>query len=778
MHDWSSGVGCTGGSDRERPASRRSLAGLFLLSLATLLLEMALTRVLSVSLWYHFGFLVISTVLLGFGAAGVTVALSRKLRAAVPAEELAVWCCLGFATAALGGFWLLQRIPFDPFGLLADRRQMLLTPLAYLCLAAPFYAAGIAIAALLGQGGRDVPRLYAADLCGAAAGCVAMACVMPCVGGSGSVVTAVAVACAAAAVFAVGRKPRLVALSTMLALGSAASAPYADTLLPITITPNKRFATAVPIYSAWNTFSRIDVYETPPSADNDNTGSRSIVIDKGTARTGIRDLRPSVKHVLSKPENSSDLATSAVYVGKQHPKVLVIGSGGGNDVLEGLRFGARSVVAVEVNPIINDIVSNRMAEFWGGLFSRPEVRLVTEEGRSFVRRSRERYDVIVSTHAITNAALAARALGLAENYLLTREAFEDYVDHLEPDGAMFLTRPEAQLPRLVATAREAFETRGLVTLRDRLVVFRARPAAAMARRYPGIEQRKTFAAGIVVRTRAFDSSEIDEIERRLGVGLPTDPRALYHRPEILYAPGPAPLGPCVRAAGEFRLAGALRLEHDGARARHRRSAVLQPARPIQQHVVRNTGRNPLGAEAGALGARGSAGCRGDAADSPRPVGPRGGSPDPAPAVAFRPRRPVSAGRVVAARVLRGSGARLHHDRDGAPAAIHAVSGTARLLPRGGALGPAAVHGRRFGALRSLGGRSAARRGLDAHCGSPAARVHRSRGERRLPRRPRLAVGGADRVRGGALGAARHQPRPAVPNRAAPCGLALRGSREQ
>ena len=80
------------------------------------------------------------------------------------------------------------------------------------------------------------------------------------------------------------------------------------------------------------------------------------------------------------------------YVGKEHPKVLIIGSGLGKEVLEALYFGASSITAVEINPIITDIVTKRMREHWGGLFEQPEVRLVTEEGRSFVRRSKEKYD--------------------------------------------------------------------------------------------------------------------------------------------------------------------------------------------------------------------------------------------------------------------------------------------------------------------------------------------------------------------------------------------------
>ena len=81
------------------------------------------------------------------------------------------------------------------------------------------------------------------------------------------------------------------------------------------------------------------------------------------------------------------------------------------------------------------------------------MRLVTDEGRSFVRRSREQYDAILSVHTISNAAIASGALALAENYVLTREAFVDYLDHLTPDGVLYVVRPEAQLARLVATGR-------------------------------------------------------------------------------------------------------------------------------------------------------------------------------------------------------------------------------------------------------------------------------------------------------------------------------------
>src|SRR6266850_475406 len=95
--------------------ARRHYAGIFLFSLATLLLELALTRVLSVALWYHFGFLIISTALLGFGASGVVLALWPGLRERVSLDRALASLALAFGVTTVICFWLMQRIPFDPF---------------------------------------------------------------------------------------------------------------------------------------------------------------------------------------------------------------------------------------------------------------------------------------------------------------------------------------------------------------------------------------------------------------------------------------------------------------------------------------------------------------------------------------------------------------------------------------------------------------------------------------------------------------------------------------
>src|ERR1044071_2074848 len=122
--------------------SRRHYGGIFCLSLATLLLELAFTRVLAVANWYHFGFLVISMALLGFGTSGVVLTLWTRLRERAALDRALAALSVAFGGVVLVSYWLMQEIPFDPFRLLSDRKQLLFMPIYYLVVAAPFFCSG------------------------------------------------------------------------------------------------------------------------------------------------------------------------------------------------------------------------------------------------------------------------------------------------------------------------------------------------------------------------------------------------------------------------------------------------------------------------------------------------------------------------------------------------------------------------------------------------------------------------------------------------------------
>ena len=84
----------------------------------------------------------------------------------------------------------------------------------------------------------------------------------------------------------------------------------------------------------------------------------------------------------------------APYVVRERPEVLVIGVGGGTDILNAIANDAKSIVGVELNPITVELGKGPYAEYNGGIFNRPEVTMVAAEGRHYLRSHRDSYDLV------------------------------------------------------------------------------------------------------------------------------------------------------------------------------------------------------------------------------------------------------------------------------------------------------------------------------------------------------------------------------------------------
>jgi hypothetical protein len=445
--------------------------------------------VLSVTLWYHFGFLVIATGLLGFGAAGSALSAWSWLRDRADLDGAAGLLAAAYGAATVLAHLALQRVPFAPFSLLEDPLQALWTPLYLGLVACPFGLAGLVVALLLTRAGGRLHRVYAWDLAGAGAGCGAALLLLPALGGSGAVIASGAAGALSGAPLAGRARPAVVAASLALGLGLLAAALSADAWAPLRLTANKTSRAVPATWTRWDAFSRVDLLERP--------GRRVFRIDGGSAFTGTVDPRPWLEgHTESATVGPTLRELGVPFAVAPAPRVLVIGSGAGAEVLEALRLGAQRVTALEVNPIIVETV--RRDPFWGDLFHRADVELHATEARSFIRRTEASYDLIVSVHTISNAAMAAGALALAESHILTLEAFADYLERLGPRGLLYITRPEAQLPRLVATARSALEGAGVLEPERSVFAWRARPPRPGAR---------SFSAGLVIRRAPFTPEE-------------------------------------------------------------------------------------------------------------------------------------------------------------------------------------------------------------------------------------------------------------------------------
>ncbi|HEU4929466.1 MAG TPA: hypothetical protein VFU38_06515 [Candidatus Krumholzibacteria bacterium] len=426
--------------------SRSVYAGIFAVSAATLLFQVTFVRIFSVSIWYHFAFLVVSISLFGIGASGVVLAFVKTGPRETRYRALAPAC---FSISALLAYLFTNAIPFSPFRILQDSKQLFYFFLYDVLLMIPFFFSGSAVALILRAYPARAGRLYAFDLVGAALGTLLVFWVLPAGGARGAIALASALGFVASALLA-----PTVRMRRGLVIAAAAHLPLLvvpsilpdvrmDSTKPVTTEVSQRGGTHV--VSRWNALSRIDVVEKPG-------GNPMIFIDAAAATP------------VTPPQDSTTASRDISTIGYQlHPgaAVAVVGSGGGVDVQNALALDAASVTAIEINPIIIDLVTNRYRDVVGDAFHDPRVRLVRDEGRSCIARSTERFDVIQITLIDTWAASVSGAYSLSENYLYTTEAFAEYVAHLSDSGVLSVTRWYYEMPRLVALARAGLEELGI-----------------------------------------------------------------------------------------------------------------------------------------------------------------------------------------------------------------------------------------------------------------------------------------------------------------------------
>lgn len=441
-----------GSSPRTPPTAL--LLNILLLSTATLLFEINLSRLFSVAQFYHFAFMIVSLALLGFGLSGTLLAVLPALGRQEPQRSLR-WLSLATGASMLGAYGLINGLPFDSFSIAWDGRQAWILALHYLALTTPFFFCGMAVSLSLSAYGESANRVYAANLLGSAAGCAAALLAPLAVGGEGVVTLSAGLAALAALSTPGGSAPTqetahprgraLNGLALVLLLFCMAEAGLrlrGGSGLPafeirISLYKSLSYALQYPgaqvAFRRWNAFSRVDLVrsagihslpglsyrylKSPPEEDG-------LLVDGD-------DLSPVVQ-----PDAglgfSAYLPSALAFQLRPQALALVLEPRGGLDVLTALENGARGVIAVEANPLVVEAASP--------VYHAPRVEAVVETGRSFLRRSSSRFDIIVYSLATSYHPVHSGAYSLAEDYRYTTEAFQEALEHLNPDGLMVITR--------------------------------------------------------------------------------------------------------------------------------------------------------------------------------------------------------------------------------------------------------------------------------------------------------------------------------------------------
>jgi hypothetical protein len=431
------------------------LLGIGASSFAALLLELALTRLFSVVLFYHFAFLAISIALLGLGAGGVFAYLRKTQLSRIGTRPLAAWLC-GLNAIVIP--FVLEIVLHVPVSLELSWTNLLRLTVLYLSAAIPFLLTGVLFSVVFARETRTITRLYGADLLGGALACLSVVPLLNWIGGPNAILFAATVMALAGLVWADSRRTRnvtgVIAAVLVLLIAVNHSGRLIDVIYAKGIFRDKSWVE----FARWNAISRVEV-------DRQGDDGKAIVID-ADASTYIMNVDPHAWQGTLWQKNLMASPPALANVLRPHGEFAIIGPGGGVDVLRAVANGSPSVTGIEINPIIaNSIMRDRYAEYSYHLYERPEVHLHVTDGRSFVRNAKQEFDVVQMTLVDTWASTAAGAFALSENSLYTVDAFREYFEHLKPDGMIAITRWEFRQPRealrVVSVATEALHQLGV-----------------------------------------------------------------------------------------------------------------------------------------------------------------------------------------------------------------------------------------------------------------------------------------------------------------------------
>ncbi len=466
-------------SDR---VSRRIYLSTFLLAFSTLFFEIALTRVFSVLSWHHFTQMIIGIALLGFGIAGssMTMRQRRDPHFLSPAFIARNAYAYGFTTVV--SLLLITRIDFEPLNVSQDWSQLISLFAFYILLTVPFYFAGMCLGGIVTIYRQDINRVYFSDLFGASIGALVSLPAIRVLGVTNMIFLVALLAGVVGLVmdsFSKGFRDvpnwlKVGALATVLLAGIKydpylVHVPSSKPLFPFA---NRVKGASEVAYSKWDVVARVDVIKpfdrmlSPYSGDVSPVVRRTrwthlFICQDGQACTGTLQSDGDIR----KMDFLNGYLQAAPYIVKKKPVVLVIGIGGGIDGLIALYNDTTHLTGVDVNPFMVEAITRRYADFAGRLFNQPQVKIVTAEGRHFLSKTQDRYDVIQLSGVDTFTALASGAYALTENYLYTTEAMGDFWDHLTSEGILSFSRwwfkPPRETLRLIAMEVEAIEKAGV-----------------------------------------------------------------------------------------------------------------------------------------------------------------------------------------------------------------------------------------------------------------------------------------------------------------------------
>lgn len=475
---------------------------IFLIECSLFIYEVLLTRLFSVILTVNLVFLIVSFAILGSGIGGILSYKILNKRKRMKPKVLIVRACLLLIISVFISVTLIYNLKFIPI-------YTLYTFIG----AIPFVLGGVVVTSIFSDNVSSSNKLYFMELLGAGVGAVLIIYLMNNFGFIRSVV-AVLNLLILATIFikhyydkGKSKLVYFISLSLLAILfieGNIANniernfnAYYTspNTLMKYFESPESAYSNIS--FSKWDAISRTDVIEMEGK-------NEKVIITDGGAAAPIIKFDGNLKTI----EYLKNAINYIPFYFGDNKDTLVIGSGGGKDVLFALLGESTKIDAVEINPATIEAV-NKFEEFSGSIYNNEIVNVYNEDGRNFVKNTRKEYDNIYLSMVMTNA-IENTMYSLSENYIYTYEAMEQYFDKLKNNGKLsFMMHNNGDLLKIVNLGIKVLLDRGV---RPEDVTSYFTIVNGVDNNEKGTKEQGIKMPLVIFKKIPFDEKEIDKIK--------------------------------------------------------------------------------------------------------------------------------------------------------------------------------------------------------------------------------------------------------------------------
>lgn len=466
----------------------KTALGVFFIALASLLLELNLIRIFDV-LWYpNMAYMIITLAVFSFGLAGVYLSIKPI------ALSQSTWMWLSIATLLMGLsaifiHFTLNRVPFNYEWLANPEHRWAMIRnffIIYTAICAPFFLAGFVLSLVFSHYASRIRKLYFWDLIGAALGCLLLVPLIPKLGTIGILYVVAFFAVISSCLFAKSKIwiISILMLSSLFFVFIAPVSPlHWEGIKTFRPHMDKRsYASLLPYRegSWWDPISKVDVidYERLNASQGTDYSFKWIAYDGGSQTSyfyrfdgDFESLKAQMPDQAVRHFWASYLAASHFVKRDQDSEVLVIGSAGGQEIKAALTYGAKHVDGIELVGKVVELGKTKYADYTGNIMNHPTVDVRKGEGRSFLRSTDKRYDIIQINSNHTSSSIAAGSGSMQSAYLQTVDAYKEFFSHLKDEGVLHINHHV--YPRMVATAAQAWKEMGLSDFRKHVLVFEA-----------------------------------------------------------------------------------------------------------------------------------------------------------------------------------------------------------------------------------------------------------------------------------------------------------------